>query len=272
VADVEVVGGPAADRGLPPGQLTSGPAESPAEPADKVMSLVDHLAELRRRLVISAAAILAGSVLGFYVAPQAIQLLARPILRDGPLIFLDVGGAFFLQLRIAVMIGFALAVPVVLHQLWAFVAPGLTPEERRVARPWIPFAILFFALGVAVAYVALPFTAAFLLSFQIPGVVEPMISADRYFGFVTIMFLAFGVVMQFPIVLVLLTKLRILSLARLRASRRYVFLGMFVFSMVVTPGGDPFSMLIMGLVMYALYELTLVVLSRQQRGSVVADD
>ncbi len=269
MADVEVVGGAAGDRGLPPGQLT-GPAESPA--ADKVMSLVDHLAELRRRLVISAAAILAGSVLGFYVAPQAIQLLARPILAGGPLVFLDVGGAFFLQLRIAVMIGLALAVPVVLHQVWAFVAPGLTPEERRVARPWIPFAILFFALGVAVAYVALPFTAAFLLSFEIPGVVEPMLSADRYFGFVTMMFLAFGVVMQFPIVLVLLTKMRILSLARLRASRRYVALGMTVFGAVVTPGGDPFSMLIMAGVMYLLYELTLLMLARQQRASAATDD
>lgn len=236
------------------------------------MSLVDHLAELRRRLVISAAAVLAGSALGFFFAPQAIHLLARPILGGGPLIFLDVGGAFFLQLRIAVMIGLGLAVPVVLYQVWAFVSPGLTPEERRLARPWIPLAILFFVLGVSVAYVALPFTAAFLLSFQIPGVVEPMISADRYFGFVTLMFLAFGVVMQFPIVLVLLTKLRILTLARLRASRRYVALGMTMFAAVVTPGGDPFSMLMMAGVMYVLYELTILLLSRQRQPAALPHD
>ncbi len=171
MTDAELVGRPRGERELHPGELNSAPQREPPDlpdpgepgetlpPArefdrdpDKVMSLVDHLTELRRRLVVSAAAVLAGSVAGFYFAAPAIELLARPILRGRPLVFLDVGGAFFLQLKIAVMIGLALAVPVVLYQVWAFVSPGLTPQERRLARPWIPFAILFFALGVGVAY------------------------------------------------------------------------------------------------------------------------
>lgn len=237
------------------------PAAAP-EPADeRVMSLVEHLSELRRRLAICVLALLVGTVVAFVLSPRIIELLVRPI-PGQRLVFTELGGAFFLQLKLALMLGFALALPVVLYQLWGFVAPGLTRHERRVARPWIPLTILFFVLGIAVAYLILPYTAAFLLGFQIPGTLEPLITAENYFGFVTTMFLAFGVVMQFPIVLVLLTKLGLLSVERLRQSRRYVLLGILVFAVVVTPGGDPVSPIAMGGVMYLLYELTIVLLGR----------
>src|SRR6266567_2598962 len=126
------------------------------------------------------------------------------------------GDALFLQLKVAIIIGVLLASPVVLYELWAFVSPGLTARERRAARPWIPLAILFTILGAGVAYVTLPFAAAFLLSFRIPGVVEPLITADAYFGFVTTMFLAFSLVMQFPIAIVLLAKVGLISVDWLR--------------------------------------------------------
>jgi sec-independent protein translocase protein TatC len=265
-ADVGVARAPLTDEPVPGGQLPPAPSTTRD---DKVMSLVEHLSELRRRVAISIAAILVGSVLGFVLAPGAIALVARPVLGGGPLIFLDLGGAFFLQLKVGLAIGFALALPVVLYQVWAFVAPGLTARERRLARPWVPAAIVFFALGVVVAYIVLPFAAAFLLSFQIPGVVRSQLAAGPYFDFVTIMFLGFGVVMQFPILLVLLTKLGILSIARLRSSRRYALLIIVIFAVVVTPGGDPISPTVMSVVMYALYEATIVVLSRQQRSAEV---
>ena len=121
------------------------------------MSLVDHLAELRRRLVYSILAIVVGSVAGLFLAPRAIKILKAPI--PGALRFTDLGGAFFIQLKVAVVIGVVLAMPVILWQLWRFIAPGLTPQERRLARPWVPLALLFFALGVGVAYVVLPFAA-----------------------------------------------------------------------------------------------------------------
>ena len=241
-------------EGMPPP-----PVEAPL-PDGTVMSLVDHLAELRKRLIISALAVVAGSVVGFVAGPTLIGLLKAPV--AGPLFFTTLGGAFFLQMKLAFMVGLGLAFPVILYQLWAFVAPGLTKRERQTARPWIPLAIGFFLLGIAVAYVALPYTAAFLLSFQIPGVVEPLITAEDYFSFVTMMFLAFGVVMQFPILLVLLSKLGILSVARLRASRRYVLLGMVIFAVVITPGGDPVSPALMTAVMYVLYEASILILSR----------
>jgi sec-independent protein translocase protein TatC len=230
-----------------------------------VMTLVEHLGELRRRIFIGILAITLGTVVGFILTPDAIRLLSAPI--HQPLYFTAPGGAFFVELKVALMIGIVLGSPVVLYELWAFVSPGLTERERRLARPWIPLAILFTVLGVGVAYLILPLTTGFLLSFQIPGVVEPLITADAYFGFVTTMFLAFGVVMQFPIVIVLLAKVGIVSVERLRRSRRYVLLGIFIFAVVITPGGDPFSPTIMALVMYPLYEFTIWMVGRSNRGA-----
>ena len=244
-----------------PAPAVTEPAEDPV--TDKLMTLVEHLSELRRRIFISLMAVAIGTVIGFVLAPDAIRILKAPI--PQPLYFTAPGGALFLQLKLALMIGLALGAPVVLWQLWAFVSPGLTPHERRVTRPWIPLAILFLVLGVGLAYFILPVTATFLLSFEIPDVIEPLITADAYFGFVTTMFLAFGLVMQFPIVLVLLSKVGIVSAERLRRGRRYVFLGIFVLAVVVTPGGDPFSPTIMALVMYPLYELTIRLVARSER-------
>jgi len=219
------------------------------------MSLVDHLAELRHRLALSLIAVAVGAVVGLFLAPYAIKVLKRPI--PGPLRFTDLGGAFMIQLKLALVIGLVLAMPVVLYELWAFVAPGLTTEERRLARPWVPLALVFFFVGVAVAYAILPFAAGFLLSFQIPGTLEPIITAETYFGFVTTLFIVFGLVMEFPIVLVLLSKVGIITSARLASNRRLVILGITVFAVVVTPGGDPISPSVLGVVMYLLFEFSI---------------
>lgn len=232
-------------------------------PTDKVMTVVEHLSELRLRLFVSLLAVIVGAIVGYYFVPDVINLLSAPV--GETLVTMTIGGAFFIRLKLALMIGLAFASPVVLYQFWAFVSPGLTADERRVARPWIPLALVFLVLGVGVAYVILPFTVAFLLSFQIPGVIEPLITAESYFGFVTTMFLAFGLVMQFPIVLVLLSKVGIVSVERLRRGRRYVFVGIFIIAVVVTPGGDPFSPTIMAAVMYPLYELTIWLVGRSAR-------
>ncbi len=234
---------------------------------DKVMTVVEHLSELRRRIFIGLLAVMLGAVVGFFLAPDAIRILKAPI--AGPLYFTAPSSAFFLQLKLALMIGLALASPIVLYQLWSFIAPGLTPRERRLALPWVPLGLIFLAVGIGVAYFILPFAVGFMLGFAIPGVIDPLITADAYFGFVTNMFLAFGLVMEFPIVLVLLSKVGIVSAERLRRNRRYVFLGIFVFAVIVTPGGDPYSPTVMGAVMYLLYELTIRLVSR---GSKAKDD
>jgi sec-independent protein translocase protein TatC len=129
--------------------------------------------------------------------------------------------------------------------------------------------LIFLVLGVLVAYLTLPYTVAFLLGFQIPGVLEPLITAESYFGFVTTLFIAFALVMQFPIALVLLSKVGLVSVERLKHGRRYVLVGIFVLAVVVTPGGDPISPIIMALVMYPLYELTIFLVGRSSRAQMV---
>ncbi|HVQ22361.1 MAG TPA: twin-arginine translocase subunit TatC, partial [Candidatus Saccharimonadia bacterium] len=239
-----------------------GPSVPDALVADgSVMTLVDHLGELRRRVAVGAGALVVGTIIGFIFSEQLISLLTAPI-GGQRLIYLELGGAFTVRLKLAVMVGVALALPIVVWQLWAFVAPGLTRRERQVARPWIPAMLVFFAIGVIVAYAILPAAATFLTGFEIPGVLVMELTADAYFGFVTMLFLVFGAVMQFPIVIIVLNRLGILPLARLKASRRYALLGIVIFAVVVTPGGDPISPTVMSAVMYALYEGTILAIGR----------
>ena len=226
------------------------------------MTLVGHLSELRRRIAISIVAVLIGSAVGFFFAPRLIELLLTP-LPDGEVVFLTLSGGFMVFLRVAVIVGLLLALPVILYQLWAFVAPGLMPAERRAALPWIPLTVVFFLLGTLVAWVTLPYAVGFLLSFQIEGSLTALPSAEAYFGFVTFIFLIFGLVMQFPVVLVFLDRIGVLNVGQLKTMRRYVLLGVVIFAVVITPGGDPISPLVLSGTMYALYEFTIFWLQRR---------
>jgi sec-independent protein translocase protein TatC len=227
------------------------------------MSLVDHLSELRTRVFRSILAVAVGTVVGFYFAGPVRNFLLEP-LPGGVAQVLGPGDAFAIQLRISVVIGIILAMPVLLYQVWAFVAPGLTPSERRTVRPWIPLALLFFAIGVGIARFVLPFAVTFLLSFTDDKLVAN-IAAGPYFDFVTTLFLAFGVLMEFPILLFGLSRVGILTSQRLRSARRYVILGIAVVSAVATPGTDLVSPLVLGLTMYVLFEVTLQVIKRTGR-------
>src|SRR5436190_23059379 len=171
------------------------------------------------------------------------------------------GDAFVIQLKISIVIGIILAMRVLLYQVWAFVAPGLTPTERRTVRPWIPLALLFFAIGVAIAYFILPYAIAFLFSFTDDKLVAQP-AAGPYFDFVTTLFLVFGLIMEFPILLVGLSRVGIVSSARLSSSRRQVALGIAVFAAAITPGGDLVSPIALGLTMYVLFEGTIFAIRR----------
>lgn len=232
-----------------------------APPGDEsVMSLVDHLTELRSRLFRAILAVAVGSAIGFYVAPTVRVFLQAP-LNGIPLQVLGVGDAFIIQVKISLVIGIILAMPVLLYQIWAFVAPGLTPQERKTVRPWIPLALFFFALGTAIAYVVLPFAISFLFSFTGDGL-EARPAAGQYFDFVTTMFLVFGLIMEFPILLYGLSRVGIVTSQRLAASRRMVILGIAIFAAIATPGGDLISPFVLGITMYILFELTTFAIKR----------
>jgi sec-independent protein translocase protein TatC len=245
-------GVPALPADAPP---SAPPPSTPAPADDTVMSLVDHLAELRTRIVRIIIGVLIGSVVGFWLGDPLISLLKAPIPLDAPLFFTGLGDPFVIRMKIGLVVGVILSMPWILYQGWAFIAPGLTPSERSIVRPWVPLALAFFALGVVIAYAVLPFAATFLLGFTTRDL-QPLITAGAYFDFVTTMFLAFGLVMEFPILLFGLSRVGILTSDRLRASRRYVILGIAIFSAVATPGGDLVSPFVLGGTMYVLFEAT----------------
>lgn len=251
MAEADLAGGAA---GLVP-VAPPAAAVTPPPAGGSVMPLVDHLAELRRRIMFALLAVGLGSMVGFVFGPRIIDVLKAPY-GDAPLLLLAPGDGLFITLKIAVATGVVLGMPVILYQLWRFVAPGLTAEERRLARPWVPLALAFFAGGVAIAYVVLPYAVGFLSGFG-TGELQNAWTASGYFGFVTTMFVGFGLVMQYPIALILLSKVGIVTSARLRAGRRYVILVIAVVSAVATPGGDIISPVVLGVAMYGLYELTI---------------
>lgn len=232
------------------------------EPAGAVMSLVDHLSELRNRIIKVVLAVAVGSVVGFYFNRQIRDFLLLP-LPSHTVQVLNPGDAFSITVRIAVVTGVILAMPIILYQAWAFIAPGLTTRERRGIGPWIPVSLLFFALGVALAWFVLPVAVSFLLSFT-DASLRADLAAGPYFDFVTTLFLGFGVAMQYPIVLFALARIGIVTSTKLRSWRRYVLLLIVIVGTALTPP-DAFSDIVMSAVLYLLYEITIFFIARTGR-------
>ena len=236
--------------------------DGPLQPGS--MPLTGHLAELRNRIIWSILAILVGGSLGFAWGERIIEILKAQLPGDVKLIQIELGDGFAIRIQIALVVGVILAMPVLLWHVWRFIAPGLTTLERRSVLPWIPAALVFFAIGVTIAYVILPFATAFLLSF-VPAGVDRTINIRSYFDFMSTLFLAFGVLMEFPILLVGLSRVGIVTSERLRRSRRLVILSIAVFAAVVTPGGDLVSPTVLGLTLYVLFEGTVLFIRRTGR-------
>jgi sec-independent protein translocase protein TatC len=229
------------------------------------MSLIEHLEELRHRLIIVVISVLGGAVVGFFLSrPVLILLRDRLPVGQQHLIFLGPAHAFGAQIKIAGFLGIAIAMPVILFEIWRFVTPGLTRRERRFIWPVMLAAIVLFVLGVSIGFIIIPYALNFLLSFA-EGLADPNLTIDGYIGFVTTMLLAFGIVLEFPIVLVGLARVGILSYKRLAAQRRLAVVAITVFAIVITPGGDPISPIILGSVMYLLFEGSLLVIRLMRR-------
>lgn len=221
------------------------------------MPLLEHLEELRRRVIIIAVAIAGAAVAGFYLADPIIMLLRAPLPDDGAgLIQLTVGEAFGVQLQIALMAGLAMAMPVILFEIWAFVTPGLTRGERRLVWPLLGVGIVLFGSGIALGYLLLPLAVGFLLDFSLTGV-PVALALGEYVSFTTTFLLAFGVALEFPVILFLLAQLGILSYAFLSRRRRFVVVVIVLFAVVITPGDIVIGSLTLAVVMYGLFEITL---------------
>lgn len=223
---------------------------------DATMSLLEHLEELRRRIIVVAVAILLAAIGGFFLADPIIILLRSPLPEGAELIQTAVGEAFGVRIQLALMTGLAIAMPVILFEIWAFVTPGLTRSERRLVWPLLFAAIILFIGGLALGYLLIPVAINFLLDFSLPGV-PPLLRLADYIGFVTTLLLAFGLALQFPVILYLLARLGILSYAFLSRRRRFVALVIVLFAVVITPGDIVIGSATLAVVMYGLFEATL---------------
>jgi sec-independent protein translocase protein TatC len=232
------------------------PAPVTAAEEEVTMSLLEHLEELRRRIIVVAVAILLAAIGGFFLADPIIVLLRSPLPEGAELIQTGVGEAFGVRIQLALMTGLAMAMPIILFEIWAFVTPGLTRSERRLVWPLLIAAIVLFIAGLALGYLLIPVAINFLLDFSLPGV-PPLLRLADYIGFVTTLLLAFGLALQFPVILYLLARLGILSYAFLSRRRRYVALLIVLFAIVITPGDIVIGSATLAVVMYGLFEATL---------------
>lgn len=226
------------------------------------MTLVQHLEELRRRLIISAAAVAVGSVAGFVLYRPVLDFLQEPYqeavasLPDTiteKLIVTTPTEPFLAFLKIGLFVGLLLALPVILYQLWRFITPGLTARERRLGIPFVLASLVLFAGGTLFAFAIVPRGLAFLFSFGGDNLV-PLLTIDRYLSFLFFLVLAFGLSFELPLLLLFLTGVGVLSSAQLRSWRRYALIGTVVFAAVATPTQDPYTMLLMAVPIYLLYE------------------
>jgi sec-independent protein translocase protein TatC len=224
---------------------------------DATMSLLEHLEELRTRIIVIALAIAVAGVAGFFLADPIITLLRAPLPERGAeLIQTSVGEAFGVRIQLALMTGVALAMPVILFEIWAFVTPGLTRGERRLVWPLLGAAVILFAAGIVLGYLLIPLAINFLLDFSLPGV-EPLLGLSDYVGFVTTFMLAFGLALQFPVIMYLLARIGILSYSFLSKRRRMAILFIALFAIVITPGDIVIGSATLAIVMYGLFEITL---------------
>ncbi|HXU52090.1 MAG TPA: twin-arginine translocase subunit TatC [Casimicrobiaceae bacterium] len=229
--------------------------ESPQE------TFISHLVELRSRLLKSIVAVL---VVFLALAPfskDIYSLVARPLMHALPvgatMIATDVTGTFLVPLKVTLLAAFLVALPWVLWQIWAFVAPGLYKHEQRLALPLIVSSVVLFFAGMAFAYfVVFPWIFHFFVSFTPEGV-QMMTDIDKYLSFVLWMFVAFGATFEIPVVEVLLVRMGIVSLDKLKSQRRYVIVGAFIVAAVITPP-DVVSQLMLAVPMCLLYEIGLV--------------
>jgi sec-independent protein translocase protein TatC len=229
------------------------------------MSLVDHLAELRRRVMISTLSVATGAVVGFLLYNRVLAFLQDPycdLKREKGLtgtcnfVITDPLEGITTRFKVSAYIGLALALPIVLWQLWRFITPGLHPKEKKYAIPFIISSVFLFGLGAAVAVLTFPNALDFLITVS-GDEVETLFGPAKYISLYTLIMLAFGIAFEFPVLLVFLEVAGVVSPRKLLQSWRFAVVGIFVVAAVITPSQDPWSLLGMALPMVSFYFLAI---------------
>lgn len=222
------------------------------------MPLIEHIVELRRRLILALAWTGAGSVAAYQFSGSIITRLARPV---GTLVFIAPAEAFLVRVKIAIFGGFLLSLPAVLYQAWLFMARAFAPGLRRYLKRAIPISYLLFLTGSALAlYLVIPAAMKFFLSYETSDL-KPLIGVGAYLHFTALMVLAFGSVFQLPLVLIALNRLGMVGKSQLKAQRRVVYFLGFVLGAVLTP--DVFSQTVLAVSAIVLFEGALLAMPEE---------
>jgi sec-independent protein translocase protein TatC len=237
------------------------------------MTVMEHLGELRTRLIISALAFTVAAVVVFVVYEPILEALRQPLCSLDRDLLGELGcklqtfkptEGLVIRIKIASMGGMILASPIWLYQIWAFVTPGLTMREKRYAAPFILSAVVLFLAGTAFAYYMLPNALRFLVTIAGDSI-DVNFRAEEYLNFVGLILIAFGVTFQLPLLLFFLGLANVVKVEQLRRHRRYAIVAIALIGAVVTPTQDPFTMMALALPLYALYELVIVLLAAAKK-------
>jgi sec-independent protein translocase protein TatC len=235
---------------------------SESRPKPDSMTLVEHLTELRTRVLICALAFAVAATVAFLVYPWILSFLKHPYCQVSPRRcgFYITGplDGLALRIKIAAYGGLFLASPVLLWELWRFITPGLNPKEKRYAIPFIVASIVLFALGCLVAYVTFPHALNFLDHIGGPSLTE-ILDPTKYLSLIVLMMTIFGLTFEFPVLLVSLELAGVLSPKQLSSWRRWAIVLIVVVAGVITPSSDPFSMMALAIPLYVFYELSIVI-------------
>ncbi|HEY5274182.1 MAG TPA: twin-arginine translocase subunit TatC [Acidimicrobiales bacterium] len=230
--------------------------------APDAMTLLEHLAELRRRIIICAIAFTLAAIVGYIEYSRVLTFLRRPLChadpRDCTLYVTGPLEGFGVHLDVAGYGGLALAAPVILFQLWRFVTPGLKASEKRYAIPFVVATLLLFATGVTIAWFTFPHALGFLKAASGSGIQE-ILSPQKYLNLLLALMALFGLTFEFPVVLVGLELAGVLTTRQLRKFRRGAIIIIVITSGVLTPSSDPFSMLAMAVPMLLFYEAAIII-------------
>jgi sec-independent protein translocase protein TatC len=249
------------------------------KPNVATMTMIEHLRELRTRIMISAFAFVVAAAVAFTFYEPIFEFFRQPLC-DVPPEFLGVNKCnltvtkvtepFLFRLKLTALVGIALASPVWLYQLYAFVVPALTPKEKSYTWPFIIASVTLFLVGAAFAYIAMPTGITFLL--RVGGTdLEPLLRAEEYLNFIGLMLLGFGAMFELPLLLFFLGLANIVSVEQLQRQRRVAIVVIVALAALVTPSQDPFTLLLLSVPLYLLYELTIVLLKIIKRRREITD-
>ncbi len=222
------------------------------------MPFLDHLEELRKRLLKALLAVIITTGIALYFAKDIMRWFILP-LGDVKLNVTEVMGSFMAYFKLGLVVGIIASIPVIFYQLWAFVSPGLYPKEKRMVFPFVSFATILFLGGAAFCYVwVLPWSLQFLIGMA-GDLFNPIITVNSYITFAGLMILAFGLCFEMPVLAYALGKIGVLSSSFLARGRRYAIVIILIVAAILTPTPDIFTQLLLAVPMYLLYEVSILV-------------